>query len=123
MRRQVRLKGDGLTAARRAILATIEQTDATSISELAAAELAHPSTITPMVDALERLGYLTRSIDPHDRRITRLRLTRKGRMTLSRTRDASTTLLAAELARLTTTERARLTAVIPILHKLLNDGP
>src|SRR5436190_12115438 len=39
----------------------------------------HPSTVTGIVDRLERDGFVLRVPDPGDARSTRLRLTRRGR--------------------------------------------
>lgn len=58
-------------------------TGAVSHRELAARVGITPATLTPVVDALERGGELTRDRDPDDRRVVRLAITARGRERLT----------------------------------------
>jgi DNA-binding MarR family transcriptional regulator len=49
----------------------------------------HPTSVTNLIDGLERLGYVERAPHPTDRRATLARITAKGR----RTADAATSAL------------------------------
>lgn len=55
-----------------------------TISELSRKLLVDPSTLVPVVDALERKGYVERGKDPTDRRRTPLLLTEDGAALLGR---------------------------------------
>jgi DNA-binding MarR family transcriptional regulator len=69
------------------------------IGELAHAEQVEPPTMTRLVDALERDGYVERSPDPDDARAVRVEATKRGRDALLEGRrrrvQAFTRLLAA----------------------------
>lgn len=52
-----------------------------TISELCAATGARPSTITSVLDRLERRGHITRGTRPGDRRVVVVELTASGRQT------------------------------------------
>ena len=79
-----------LTPAQATVLASL--TAPLSMRSLAQRMRCDPSNITGIVDRLEGKGLVTRSVDPTDRRITRVAPTRSGRETLARFHD--------ELARL-----------------------
>ena len=50
-----------------------------TMSELADALRLHPSTVTPLVNALVERGLVERRDDPDDRRVVRVALTEKGK--------------------------------------------
>lgn len=54
-----------------------------TISEMSKKMMITPATLVPVIDTLERHGYLTREQDPHDRRRTPLSLTDSGRHVVS----------------------------------------
>ncbi len=123
-RRHALRNGDDLTSARRSALALLEQYGPMSVSQLAAAELTQPPTMTRMVEALRVLGYLERSVDPNDGRIVRLTITDLGRKKLASTRNASNAMLTSYLEELTVEERSILAASMPILRQFMaNDRP
>jgi len=49
------------------------------MSDLAERRLCDPSTITAMIQRLERDGFVERASDPHDGRVRHIRVTSKGR--------------------------------------------
>lgn len=54
-----------------------------TISEMSKKMMITPATLVPVIDTLERHGYLKREQDPHDRRRTPLSLTDEGRRIIS----------------------------------------
>lgn len=75
-----RLKGFGVavTGPQYRLLRQLQQGRST-IKELSGAMMVEPATLVPMVDTLERHGFVRRGVDPHDRRRTPLELTDSGR--------------------------------------------
>jgi DNA-binding MarR family transcriptional regulator len=70
----------GLTQTSIGVLGVLGHTDGgVSHRELAAHLGVTPATLTPVVDALEEAGELTRERDPADRRVVRLTITERGR--------------------------------------------
>jgi MarR family transcriptional regulator, transcriptional regulator for hemolysin len=68
----------GLTRAQLTILARLERQADISQNELAAVAEVTATTIARLIDRLEELGFVERCHDPADRRVWRLRVTRKG---------------------------------------------
>jgi DNA-binding MarR family transcriptional regulator len=89
-----------------------------TLSELAASHHVTPSTMSRTIDVLVRKAWVTREIDPTDRRQVILTLTDDGRAALDamglRAQDAVTGMLA----RLDDQERARLYAGLTVLRNL-----
>lgn len=69
----------GLTSTALGVLGVLAHTHEVSHRELSGRLGVTPATLTPVVDALESAGELTRQRDPADRRIVRLTITRRGR--------------------------------------------
>jgi DNA-binding MarR family transcriptional regulator len=68
-----------LTAAQYLVLANLHDKDRRPLGELADALRCSKSTITGVVDTMERKGLVTREPNPADRRSHLLRLTDKGK--------------------------------------------
>jgi len=68
-----------LTPSQYSVLNLLWQKDGRQFNELASACCCSPSTITGVVDTLERKGLVTRESNPEDRRSLLVRLTGKGR--------------------------------------------
>ena len=60
-------------------LKTISQNENLSLGELGRRMYLHPSTITGLIDRLEKKGLVERDRDQTDRRVIKLRLTSKGK--------------------------------------------
>ena len=60
-------------------LKTISQNEILSLGELGRRMYLHPSTITGLIDRLEKKGLVERDRDQTDRRVIKLRLTSKGK--------------------------------------------
>jgi DNA-binding MarR family transcriptional regulator len=69
----------GITGPQLWALKTISQNESLSLSDLSGRMYLHPSTITGVIDRLERKGYVTRSRDKVDRSVIYVQLTAEGR--------------------------------------------
>jgi MarR family transcriptional regulator, transcriptional regulator for hemolysin len=82
--RQMRTRADqmarqyGMTRAQWLILARLQRQPGLSQNELAAIAEVTPMTVARLIDRLEEQGLVERCPDPQDRRIWRLRVTRKA---------------------------------------------
>jgi MarR family transcriptional regulator, organic hydroperoxide resistance regulator len=76
------------------------------------------TTLTGVLDRLERRGYLTRTLDPTDRRSFRVTLTGQGRTVAARARAAVTDLEGAALAGVSTRQLAGFHKVITALQEV-----
>jgi MarR family transcriptional regulator, organic hydroperoxide resistance regulator len=94
----------GLSAAEINALACFAGRDAVSVRELVDATAQRPSTLTGVLDRLERRGLVERAANPADRRSVLVRLTADGRAGATRVAKAyeelEGRLPAAELRRL-----------------------
>ncbi len=77
-----------LSAHQASILSHLDSLDPTMVGELADHMGVTPSTMSLTLKRLERHGYVMRTRDPSDRRVTNVRLTEAG----ERVRDAQTVL-------------------------------
>jgi DNA-binding MarR family transcriptional regulator len=68
----------GVTGPQRLVVRMVGRTPGIAASEIAANLDLHPSTLTGILSRLEKRAYLTRDIDPSDRRRARFRLTKRG---------------------------------------------
>jgi DNA-binding MarR family transcriptional regulator len=73
------LAGLGLTAAEINALANLADGRSRTVSELGAATGTRPTTLTSVLDRLERRGHITRGRRPGDRRAVLIELTEPGR--------------------------------------------
>ncbi|HEY7627486.1 MAG TPA: MarR family transcriptional regulator [Ilumatobacteraceae bacterium] len=105
-----------------AALSTIAKHGGPTHGELAATERLAPPTVTSIVDKLERLGLVTREVDPADRRVTRIRATAAGIDQLDEVRSRRTSWLADQLQAFTPDERRRLAEAAGLLAKLVAEG-
>jgi MarR family transcriptional regulator, organic hydroperoxide resistance regulator len=94
----------GLSAAEINALAAFIGADEVSVRDLLAATAQRPSTLTGVLDRLERRGLIERAANPADRRSVLVRLTPDGRTHVARVSAAyaelERRLPAAELRRL-----------------------
>jgi DNA-binding MarR family transcriptional regulator len=73
------LAGPDLTAAEINVLANLADGHGRTVSQLAAATGSRPSTLTSVLDRLERRGHITRGARAGDRRSVLVELTGSGR--------------------------------------------
>jgi MarR family transcriptional regulator, organic hydroperoxide resistance regulator len=76
------------------------------------------TTLTGVLDRLERRGYLTRALDPADRRSFRVSLTDQGQTIAERVRQAVTDLERTALAGLSSRQLAGFHAVVAALQEV-----
>lgn len=111
----------GLTPSQEAALGTVNRLGQPTLGELAQAEQVQPPTMTRVVAALEAAGLVERRPDASDGRVSRVRLTGRGRTVLERNRSLKTAYLARRLARLSRPERERAVALADMLDRLVEE--
>jgi MarR family transcriptional regulator, organic hydroperoxide resistance regulator len=104
-----------LTAAEINILANLAGRGALNVRELSAETGTRSSTLTGVLDRLENRGYLSRELDPTDRRSFRLPLTEAGQAIAARVQSAVTDLERGALAGLSAAQIAGFHAVVNAL--------
>lgn len=102
------LRGHGLYVGQEMILLSLRAQDGMTQSELAARHGVDLSTITRMVQRMERRGYLERRPDPEDARVSRVFLTPHGQDLCAPAWEMWQTLEAQLTAALDPTERKQL---------------
>jgi MarR family transcriptional regulator, organic hydroperoxide resistance regulator len=105
-----------LTAAEINALANLADRGALSVRELSAETGTRATTLTGVLDRLESSGYLTRELDPTDRRSFRLPLTEAGQAVAERVRAAIADLESDALTHLSATQIAGFHAVVAALQ-------
>ncbi len=111
-------QSNGLNAPRLSALSVIVFAGPITLGDLAAAEQVRPPTMTRIVQALEDLGLVAKSIDAVDRRSVRLTATIKGKRFLIRARKQRTHALAQRIGLLSVSEKSALALSLKILEKL-----
>jgi DNA-binding MarR family transcriptional regulator len=117
-RRMRQLGTDSLTLTQSSALASIVRRGPLTLGELAARENVAPPTVTKAVAALEAVGYVTRTTDPDDRRVTRVSGTAEGRRHLEEVSSVRTAWLQSRLEGLSAGDRKRLLDAIDVLEGL-----
>jgi len=74
----------GITGPQLWALKTIFQNESLSLSDLSERMYLHPSTITGVIDRLEKKGYVIRNRDKVDRRVIYVQLTAEGKRLVKR---------------------------------------
>jgi DNA-binding MarR family transcriptional regulator len=105
-----------LTAAEINALANLAERGALNVRELSAETGTRATTLTGVLDRLESRGYLTRELDPTDRRSFRLPLTETGQAAAARVGLAVADLEREALAHLSATQIAGFHAVVTALQ-------
>jgi DNA-binding MarR family transcriptional regulator len=120
--RLLRQQDDGdLGATSTAALATVRKRGPITLGELASAEQVAPPTMTKVVEKLEGRGFVTRHVDPNDRRVARVSITSAGTRFLDRSRARRTAWLAARLDELAPQQVAQLVGTIDLLEALIGE--
>jgi DNA-binding MarR family transcriptional regulator len=109
----------GLTPSQASALASIERLGSPTLGALAARESVQPPSMTRIVGALEELGYVSRVVDPDDRRVARVSATTEGHCVLQRGRSLKNAFLADQLHRLPDEDREALGALTALLERLV----
>jgi MarR family transcriptional regulator, organic hydroperoxide resistance regulator len=111
------LTGLNLNAAEMNALANLGEGGTLNVRQLSERTGTRASTLTGVLDRLENRGFLTRELDPADRRSFRLPLTEAGQAAAGRVLAAVADLERAALARLSATQLAGYHAVITALQE------
>lgn len=97
-----------LLADNEALLNAAHADEPLRMSEIASRLVLSPGGATKVIDRLEKMGYVTRSPDPNDRRATVVEITAAGREAMTRNREIIDTGLRAVWADHVTDEEAQL---------------
>ena len=117
--RRLRQQSDAdLTPTQTAFLATIGNRGPLPVGALAAEEHVTAPTATKIVDKLQAAGYVERTADPDDRRISRVDASASGRALLAETRARKTAWLTTRLGDLSPAELATLADAALVLDRL-----
>ena len=117
--RRLRQQDDtGLAPALVSALGVVERDGPITLGDLAKQEQLTPPSITKVVVVLEEQGLVDRSKDETDRRISRVRITAKGRRHLDASRSRRTAWLAMQVEQLTDDERATLSAALDVIEAM-----
>jgi DNA-binding MarR family transcriptional regulator len=111
------LAAEDLSAAEINALANLGEGGTLSVRELSDRTGFRASTVTGILDRLENRGYLTRELDPADRRSFRLPLTEAGQAVAARVLTAIADLERDALAGLSATQIAGYHAVVAALQE------
>ena len=109
----------GLPAPRLSALSVLVFGGPLTVSELAAAEQVRPPTMTRIIAGLEAAELVEREGDPKDRRIVRVRATRRGIEVLEQGRRRRIGLLARELEALPAADRDLLGRSLDTLEQVV----
>ena len=107
-----------LTASEINALANLADGHGRTMSELGAAVGARPTTLTSVLDRLERRGHVTRGVRPGDRRAVLIELTSVGHLTATTIRRAITDLEHRALGNLPASEIACLRHALQALTEV-----
>lgn len=118
-RRQRQQSGTGLTPSLQSALAVVDTRGPLTLGELAAFEQVSPPTTTRIVAKLEEMGLVARTVDPDDRRITRVDVTAEGHGQLAESRERRDAWLRDRLSELPAADVDALAAAVEPLEHLL----
>jgi DNA-binding MarR family transcriptional regulator len=119
--RQLRKEDDatGLSAPRLSALSVVVFGGPLTLGQLAGAEQVKPPTMTRIVTGLEKEGLVQRLGDVHDRRLTRIQATARGRSVLAAARARRVERLAAAVRLLPASELAALGRATQLLEEII----
>lgn len=112
----------GLTGPQRFALRVIGREPDLSAGRLAAILKVHPSTLTGILQRVERRGFLMRRVDQGDRRRVRLELTPSGRAVTASSGGSIEDLVAGVLRRASPGKLAATTGVLKAMVHALESG-
>jgi DNA-binding MarR family transcriptional regulator len=109
---------DDLTPSRLSALATVAASGPLAVGELAKRMAVSTPTVSPIVDALDKLGLIARQPDPDDRRICRLTTSAAGAELLEELGRRTTGTLADRIHQLPPAQQTALEAALPAIEAL-----
>lgn len=111
--------GDGISPPRLSALSVLAFGGPMSLAELAAAEEVRAPTMSRVVEALVKDGFVTRDADPANRRKVRIAATEEGRRRLEAGREGQVRALRERLRRLADSEQRALARGVEVLERAL----
>ena len=109
----------GLSGPRLSALSVVVFAGPVTLTELAAAEQVKPPTMTRLVQALEDDGYVIRTPDPLDGRVSRIEASPKGKTVMMEGRANRVRMLAGLLAELNVSEQKALRRAVGSLEEVV----
>ena len=101
----------------RALRVAADRDESPRLRDLADALRISPRSVTDVVDALERKGYVVREPDPHDRRASVVVVTDAGRQVRAAVHEARRRSVGDQMGALTATQRAALADALTTLEE------
>lgn len=112
-------EASGLSGPRLSALSVVVFGGPVTLTELAKAEQVKAPTMTRLVDGLEADGYVRRTADPLDGRVTRLEATARGRAVMLAGRERRVAMLAGLLEELGAEERRTVRRAVTSLEEVI----
>lgn len=107
-----------LTEGQHSVVGQLVVNGSMSLGELAEREHVRPPSMTRIINALEKSGYVERTASPNDRRRVKVQATAKAHEHVKETRRRRDQWLAKRLGQLTVEERATLSQAEAILRRM-----
>ena len=118
--RQIRTRSNNsITPSQLAVLGTIIRNGQLTVKQIAELEHVKPPSVSKIVGALEKIGYVERQIDPSDRRCSPLTATPAGHTYADSVRAAGRTWLADRIDELGDVDVTAIEHALPALERLL----
>lgn len=111
----------GLSPSQFSALAVIHHRGPLTLGELAEVERVAPPTTSKVVAKLEADGLVERQIDPTDKRVSLVQVTKAGAQLHDETKRRRTTWLTGRVRDLSPDEQARLADALDVLDRLHGD--
>jgi DNA-binding MarR family transcriptional regulator len=112
----------GVSPGQASMLASIAKYENPSLGDLALAEDIQPPSVTRLVRDLQRQGLITCTLDPEDRRCTRVSLTVAGRRELDTIRKKKAEFLERRILTLSPLDQRRAREAATLLERLLDES-
>jgi DNA-binding MarR family transcriptional regulator len=113
----------GLSPSQLSALAVVHARGPLTLGELAEVEQVAPPTVSKVVAKLEADGLLERQVDPADKRVSLVQVTKAGAQLHDETKRRRTTWLTGRIRELSAEEQARLAGALDLLDRLHGDAP
>jgi DNA-binding MarR family transcriptional regulator len=110
----------GISPAQASLLASIGKLKTPSLGDLAVAEQVRPPSVTRLVKSMQEAGLISSSVDPLDRRCTRVQLTALGRQEIAAIRRRKTEFLERALQSLSVSDQKKAEELVEFLEHLLD---
>jgi DNA-binding MarR family transcriptional regulator len=111
----------GISPAQASMLESIEKATNPSLGDLAVAEQMKPPSVTRVVQSMRESGLIVMSVDPDDRRCTRVQLSADGRKELAAIRRRKTEFLEKKLLSLSEHDQQKAHDLAAFLERLLEE--